>query len=282
MRLGRALRPRRGFKNELWRKLEAERAVSAPLGNAWRIPRFARVAVPAFSVLLVFGATGAYAYASSDVLPSTPLYGVKIGLEKVEAAVALTPKQKNSALVRRLAHRLAEAEKVSKTAADYEPLVSEINKDFSTAIDADPDIVKSKKVLNLLEKADDKVLNSIEADVTGDPDKFNGVARKLFVNDSRKIADKLRQTRNPKTRRFLSQRLVEREAVLKRIINNLNPADAANASSTTGTPSNVSPRSTPPKLRSSLDRAIRELQRDFDQAVSRNRGSVSSTSDIAN
>lgn len=84
-----ALRPSRGFRSALWKKLDsAWQEIYQPKVFWYQMPVF-KYSLVALVVLIVVGSTGvgAYAYNSPEVTEGTRLYGIKRAIERVEEKV---------------------------------------------------------------------------------------------------------------------------------------------------------------------------------------------------
>jgi len=89
----RHLGPSRGFKKDLWTKLSdrADALYPQPLSARRSLARLRYAAVMASVVLAAFGGTGVYAYTSPQVYEGTPLYPVKMAIERVAEKTVVTP-----------------------------------------------------------------------------------------------------------------------------------------------------------------------------------------------
>jgi hypothetical protein len=235
-RLRRALAPRRGFRLELWRRLETE--LSAASSPARFASRLAWAAAVSFSVLLAFGGTGAYAYSSADVVPDNPLYGVKIGLEQAEAAVAVTPGAKAAARARRIGHRLAEADKLSGQGAKLESVLDDLDRELSGNADVDEKTAGKQELLAAMAKVDDEALDQLQTIAAKNPAKALPKIQRVIVQNARRIEDRLPKVQDGAIRDFLAHRLERRRDALGGIIAGLEAKEAADPAvgAASGTP----------------------------------------------
>ncbi|MBI5655195.1 hypothetical protein HZC53_06115 [Candidatus Uhrbacteria bacterium] len=102
-RMGKKAEPEKAFVADLQRKIEAELGPGRIRLAAWKL-----AAVPALVIVMAVGGTGAYAYASDDVLPGNLLYPVRQGLEKVEEKLVIRQQAKLFVAVKHLERRLNE------------------------------------------------------------------------------------------------------------------------------------------------------------------------------
>lgn len=84
-------KPSKQFEKKLWMRLDAE--LPRPLIRH-KIKRLMNVPAIATAAVLLLGGTGSYAYASPNVVPDSPLYGVKAGIENVEEGLKFSPEAK--------------------------------------------------------------------------------------------------------------------------------------------------------------------------------------------
>jgi hypothetical protein len=95
-----ASKPSDEFKKRLWQRLEAEMPAMTKRSI---VIRYGYV-VGLTSVVMMTGGMGTYAYASDNVTPDSSLYGVKIGIESVEARLYRSP-ESLAVFHARMAHR---------------------------------------------------------------------------------------------------------------------------------------------------------------------------------
>lgn len=99
------------------------------------------------AVTAIFSATSIYAYASNDIIPGTPLYPLKIAIEKIEQKIAITSTAKIDNYEKISNRRLQEAVNLSQ---QENKIVSEkINKNIDT------NIANNQKIKNSINKLSD-------------------------------------------------------------------------------------------------------------------------------
>ncbi len=216
-RFRRALAPRRGFRRALWRTLEAELR-PAPAGF-FAVHRFARVAVPASVIILAFGGTSTYAYASSEVTPDHPLYGLRRGVEAVEERAAVTPRLKAAAQARRLEHRLAEAERATAKDGRVEQALVGVEDEFRAG--KEPDAATARPVLDAVMKADDAAIGRLEKLAERKPAQALTAVRRVIQDDAERIKRRLTGMKDERAKAFLEGRLARRKEALMRIAGDL-------------------------------------------------------------
>lgn len=101
--------PSSEFEQRLWQRLDAEFVSAIPTRKSRRSLRYA-VSIVAV-VVIFFGGTGAYAYASPSVAPDSTLYPVRKGIESVEAVLHRSPEGKAAFHARMAERRAAELER---------------------------------------------------------------------------------------------------------------------------------------------------------------------------
>lgn len=87
-----------------------------PRASVWQ-----QGAAVAALVLIILGATSAYAYASPGVLPGNPIYPLKLAVETIERATAITPAAQVAIYDKLSERRLQEAASLSRLAASSSP-----------------------------------------------------------------------------------------------------------------------------------------------------------------
>lgn len=230
-RLRRATAPRREFRAGLWKRLEREtlRVPRHAFRPAWM--RLAPVALASF-VLLASGGTGAYAYASPEVTPEHPLYPVRRGIERAEETVAFSPDAKAAARMRRMAHRLAEAERLAARDGKVDAVLAEMDREFAEA-DAEPRALPRLQAMRAMEKTDDKAIARLEAIAAARPDRALPAVRLLIQGDAERIRAKLERVQEPELRRFLERQLLRRRQALERVVERLEGVRGSLPSSST-------------------------------------------------
>jgi hypothetical protein len=146
--------------------LRLERSLRAQTGHpVWWVQGW-KYAVAASSIALVAcSATGVYAYTSDDVLPDTPLYTVRQGIEQVEQVAAVTPEQKTAVQLKMLQRRFHEQEVIAakhKTvpAAKAQPEDSNLESvvNLTTKLSTSTQETVDEKIVNLEEQHTDALL----------------------------------------------------------------------------------------------------------------------------
>lgn len=128
-KLQRKSEPSTKFKQELWS------ALSVQFDHEYPQPRFAwgRILAMPLAVLVVFlmTGTGVYAYSSSEVVETSPLYSIKRGLERVEEQFYRKPAAAAEFHARMMERRLAEGEFLMQKGDceqhHLEPVVNQMN-----------------------------------------------------------------------------------------------------------------------------------------------------------
>ncbi|TAL20659.1 hypothetical protein EPN90_00290 [Patescibacteria group bacterium] len=209
----RAFAPRRGFKAALWRGLSRE------LGPAASSPFlvFARVAVPALSLFLAFGGVSAYAYSSPEVTPEHPLYAVKRGVEGLDKVMAIGAKAREAARLRRLDHRLAEAERLRLKKRNAQKSLAEINRELEAGNAAAAEVVRSEPTRGMVEGAEEDIFERLENLTVQSVGLESSGVPNLISEDARRIKRRLTRTPEPAARRFLEARLERRQQALENV-----------------------------------------------------------------
>ena len=101
--IGREGDPDRAFVRALELRLRQE--IGHPV---WWVKWSKFAAAGGTALVLITSATGVYAYTSDDVLPDTPLYPVRLGIEQVEQTVAVTPAAQAAVVQKIQARRIKE------------------------------------------------------------------------------------------------------------------------------------------------------------------------------
>lgn len=105
-RLGRRGKPSKVFVASLKQTLIERGAAPASIGFRLPMMKFASVAL---SVVLLLGVgTSTYAYASDEVTPDHPLYGVRQAVEVAEETIAITPAWKERVFNKNLGRKQKE------------------------------------------------------------------------------------------------------------------------------------------------------------------------------
>ncbi len=108
-KIGRQGNPDRAFVRTLEAQLRQK--VGHPI---WWIRWSKFAAVGATALILATSATGVYAYTSDNVLPNHPLYSVRLDIEKVEEALAVTPRAR-AAVIRQIKKRRTKEHRIMRT-----------------------------------------------------------------------------------------------------------------------------------------------------------------------
>jgi len=93
-----------------------QKKLAAGLSGA-RMKRFSMAGVYALVLVLVFGSTSIFAYASESILPGDQLYPLKLAVEEVEKQIAITPKAKIKVRQKISERRMKEAVLMSRSIA---------------------------------------------------------------------------------------------------------------------------------------------------------------------
>ena len=213
-RLRRAFSPRSGFGRELWRVLQAEMPVLerkfAPARLAWG----AAFSIIVFSTL---GGTGAYAYTSPEVVPSHPLYNVKRGLEEIDEKVALSDAARQTARERRIAHRLAEAERLAGKDSRFERVLDDIDRELEKVFEIKNSSTRGG-LMDSAELTDEKVIGNLSEIASKNTENVLPSIEQVIVKDAQRIQDNLPAVRQEDAKAFLLRRLRARQDVLNGMI----------------------------------------------------------------
>lgn len=200
--------PSPGFKRSLEARLMSEIGCNPTVSMSWKL---AFSMVTAVMVVAVSG-TGVYAYSSPDVLPDTPLYGVRLALENVEEKIAVLPDWRAKVIVKHLKRRIQENEIMKqKQKPITEGRVEMFAKDLKQALDKTNDLPEDVK------KSTDAVLDELEQkheDVILSPK--NGTS----TNEDRKDLEKVLKQEREKIKQKIQRMDEKRKKHFKRILEN--------------------------------------------------------------
>jgi len=106
----------RKFKKDLWNRLDRQWQKDALPPYLWYQTRvFRYVTVVAILVILISSSsTGAYAYASGEVIDGTTLYPIKQHMERIEEKLQFSPKDKAQYYLKIMERREQELEHIRK------------------------------------------------------------------------------------------------------------------------------------------------------------------------
>jgi len=133
-------------------KSEQPEAAEPRLGFDWRQIHFARPAFAVIGIIAFLIVSGTLVYASSFSSPSSPLYPIKMAVERVRLALASDPEQKAELHLKFAEQKIEEIEKVaeSKKNVELKLKIDEIKKDYQENITQATQIAISKKDPKLL------------------------------------------------------------------------------------------------------------------------------------
>jgi len=106
----------RKFKKDLWIRLDRQWQKDELPPYSWyqtRVFRYATV-VAIFVILVSSSSTGAYAYASGEVIDGTTLYPIKQHIERIEEKLQFSPKNKAQYYLKIMERREKELEHIRK------------------------------------------------------------------------------------------------------------------------------------------------------------------------
>lgn len=158
------------------------------LGKLEKTPVFAHKGL-AFAMLLImmFGTTAIYAYASGNVLPGTQLYPIKLAIETIEQKISVNLPTKISTYEKFSARRLQEAVTLSQknlaTSTDQTAINQNIQKNINSEISNHQAVVNSINNINDSAKATEAISQAKKND-------------QAELNSLNKIADYAKTTNN--------------------------------------------------------------------------------------
>lgn len=109
-----------------------------------------RYAAAALSIILVLSiSTGVYAYNSPQVNESSPLYKIKIGMEKIEKRIARNPEKKASVALKQMQKRKQEIKVLQAENKSFEATLASFNQ-AQESILVETDNVTSEEIRGIL------------------------------------------------------------------------------------------------------------------------------------
>ncbi len=150
--LGKKAEPDVEFRHRLRTRLCSEIGLKPVIFPIWKM------AVSGATVLfLAISGTGVYAYTSPSVLPETPLYTVRLALEKIEEKTAILPNWRAKVVIKHLEKRISENEILKqKNKPITDERVRMFGKNLRQAMDKTESLPEKQK------KSTDRVLDQLE------------------------------------------------------------------------------------------------------------------------
>jgi len=112
-RMSRRAAPDRAFDLALRHKLADAGYLPMRRFGSFAFPSWKTAGVSFSLALSLAGGTGVYAYTSNEVLPSHPLYGVRVALERAELDLPQSEQQRGNIRLKHLQRRVSEAGKLN-------------------------------------------------------------------------------------------------------------------------------------------------------------------------